>query len=322
MSPNDFVRRFQPEWQALEDLTAAALARPRARLDEAALFPARFRRLCQHLALARTRHYPPQIALRLNRLVLLAHQTLYGARGGPWPEIKTFALLDFPLLVRRNYGLFWIATGLLYVPALVMSAVVAAQPEMIYGLMEPATVAELETMYEPGRSRIGFKRASDTNVMMFGHYIDNNISIGFQTFAGGLILGLGSIAALVMNGLYFGAVTTHITRVGYAEPFFQFVAGHSAFELSAISLCGMAGLMLGRALLRPGLSSRREALVAAAGSAVRIVYGAAAMLFVAAFIEAFWSSTTAVPPLAKYGVGALLWALVGGYFVFMGRRAR
>ncbi len=322
MSPNDFVRRFQADWQAIENLTRVAQSRPRARLAGAAEFPARFRRLCQQLALARTRRYPAPIGERLNRLALSAHQALYGSRGGPWDEIKVFVVSDFPRLVRRHAGLFWIATGLLYLPALAMAALVWAQPEMIYGLIDPAQVAALEDMYEPGRTRIGVKRASDTNIMMFGHYIQNNISIGFQTFAGGLILGLGSIAALCMNGLYFGAVDMHLIRIGRAEPFYQFVAGHSAFELTAISLCGMAGLMLGRALLAPGLLSRREALVRSARVAVRIVYGAAGMLLVAAFIEAFWSSTTAVPPLAKYLVGAALGLCVGAYFLFMGRRAR
>ena len=321
MSPNDFVRRFQSDWQAVEDLATKALARPRAKLTGVADFPARFRQLCQQLALARTRQYPPQIVLRLNRLALFAHQALYGSRSGPWSEIKSFALEDFPLLVRRHAGLFWVAICLLYLPALAMSAVVWAQPELIYSLMDPAQVVDLEAMYEPGRPHIGFKRASDTNVMMFGHYIQNNLSIGFQTFAGGLILGLGSIAALVFNGLYFGAVATHLTRVGYAEPFFQFVAGHSAFELTAIALSGMAGLMLGRALLAPGLRTRRDALVTTARVAVQIVYGAAAMLLIAAFLEAFWSSTTAVPPVAKYLTGVALWLFVGAYFLFMGRRA-
>ena len=151
MSPNDFVRRFQSDWQAVEDLATQALARPRAKLTGAADFPARFRQLCQQLALARTRQYPPQIVLRLNRLALFAHQALYGSRSGPWSEIKSFALEDFPLLVRRHAGLFWVAICLLYLPALAMSAVVWAQPELVYSLMDPPQVVDLEAMYEPGR---------------------------------------------------------------------------------------------------------------------------------------------------------------------------
>ena len=45
----------------------------------------------------------------------------------------------------------------------------------------------------------------------------------------------------------------------------------------------------------------------------------AAMLLVAAFIEAYWSSRTATPPLTKYWVGASLWALVALYLIAAGR---
>ena len=41
---------------------------------------------------------------------------------------------------------------------------------------------------------------------MFGYYIRNNTGIGFQTFAGGLLLGLGTLFFLVFNGFYIGAV--------------------------------------------------------------------------------------------------------------------
>jgi hypothetical protein len=43
-------------------------------------------------------------------------------------------------------------------------------------------------------------------------------------------------------------------------------------------------------------------------------------LLLAAFIEAFWSSTTFASPTIKYAVGAGLWALVLGYLLLAGRR--
>jgi hypothetical protein len=51
-----------------------------------------------------------------------------------------------------------------------------------------------------------------------------------------------------------------------------------------------------------------------------LVYGFTTMLLIAAFIEAFWSSTTWPPAVAKYAVGAVLWAAVLGYFAFAGRQ--
>lgn len=43
-------------------------------------------------------------------------------------------------------------------------------------------------------------------------------------------------------------------------------------------------------------------------------------LLLAAFIEAFWSSTTFATPDIKYAVGAGLWALVLGYLQLAGQR--
>ena len=87
--------------------------------------------------------------------------------------------------------------------------------------------------------------------------------------------------------------------------------GHSSLELIAIVLSGAAGLRLGLAVIAPGRSSRRKAaLVAAAKPAVRVMYGAAVIFLIAAFVEAFWSPQTAIPFGAKIAVGAAGWVLL------------
>src|SRR5690606_26860061 len=51
----------------------------------------------------------------------------------------------------------------------------------------------------------------------------------------------------------------------------------------------------------------------------RLCLGVLAMLVFAAFVEAFWSSTGSIPAPVKFGVGALLWALVLGWLALAGR---
>jgi uncharacterized membrane protein SpoIIM required for sporulation len=46
-----------------------------------------------------------------------------------------------------------------------------------------------------------------------------------------------------------------------------------------------------------------------------IIFGAAAMLVIAAAIEAFWSSAAWVEPRAKYVCAFACWALVGLFFL-------
>jgi uncharacterized membrane protein SpoIIM required for sporulation len=178
----------------------------------------------------------------------------------------------------------------------------------------------MEEMYKPTNHHLGM-RASDTNFTMFGYYIWNNVRIGFQTFAGGLLAGVGSVWFLAANGVIIGSVAGYLTQVGYSATFWSFVAGHSSLELIAIVLSGAAGLRLGLAVIAPGNRSRKSALVAAAKPAVRIMYGAAILFFLAACVEAFWSPHTALPPNAKIAIGVAGWALVLLYFLFAGRRA-
>src|SRR3954462_7865661 len=149
-------------------------------------------------------------------------------------------------------------------------------------------------MYGPGASRLG-RRGAESDFYMFGFYIFNNVRIAFQTFAGGLACGVGALFFLVFNGLMIGAVAGHVTAIGYGAAFWSFVAGHSAFELGGIVLSGAAGLRLGAALVSPGRLTRKDALAVAGREAASIIYGVAAIIVAAAFIEAFWSSRTALP---------------------------
>ncbi len=108
---------------------------------------------------------------------------------------------------------------------------------------------------------------------MFGYYVMHNIGIAFQTFASGLLLGVGSAFFLVYNGLVIGAVAGHLSEIGFGQTFWSFVIAHGAFELTAIALAGAAGLQLGWALIAPRRLTRAEALKRAARKSVLLICG-------------------------------------------------
>ena len=106
---------------------------------------------------------------------------------------------------------------------------------------------------------------------------------------------------------------------GHSERFLTFVIGHGSFELTAIVFSGAAGLRLGYAILNPGQLSRLDSLRRAGRDVIPMLYGIVLMLIIAAFLEAFWSSSASLSIATKYTVGAILWALVLVYS-FSGRR--
>jgi uncharacterized membrane protein SpoIIM required for sporulation len=318
-----FEERYEAEWRELEawhDRQRRKEGRGTADADlDDADFPARYRRLCQHLALARDRCYSAAVVDRLNRLALRGHHLLYGARDDRRNAVLTFIFGGFARAVRAEWRFVLAAGTLFFGPFLAMMALLQFHPDFVYYLMSASQVEDFEQMYAPSAKHLGRVREADSSFQMLGFYIWNNIKIGFQTFAGGLLFGVGSLFFLLFNGFTLGAVAGRLVHAGFATPFFSFVAGHSALELTAIMLSGAAGLKLGYALIAPGQLSRKAALIAASGSATRIMYGAAAMLLCAAFVEAFWSPLTSVPPALKYGVGIAFWTAVVVYFVVMGR---
>jgi uncharacterized membrane protein SpoIIM required for sporulation len=309
-----FEAAHAAQWQAFERFLDGDKPLPFERQE----MPARYRRICQALALAADRQYSPELVDRLNRLALRGHGVLYRNRRRESQQVLEFVLGGFAALVRREWRLVAAAALVFFGPLFLLIGVLQAYPEFVHYLLEPEQLASFHTMYDPGNPRLGM-RPADTGLLMFGFYIWNNVRIGFQTFAGGLAAGVGSLWFLASNGVIIGAVAGYLTQVGFGRTFWSFVAGHSAPELLAIVLSGAAGLRLGLAIIAPGNATRRAALVAAAKPAVRLMYGAALMFFFAAFVEAFWSPNTAVPFQAKVAAGLACWAAFLLYFLFAGR---
>ncbi|HEX8596041.1 MAG TPA: stage II sporulation protein M [Pseudomonas sp.] len=322
MKQSLFESRHQPEWQLFTQ-RLDALEQGKADAASSEGFARDYRRICHHLALAHERGYSSHLIDPLQHLAMRGHQQLYRHRSALGIHVLSFLLADFPRLVRAQWRCVCIASLLFFGSLIGMGLLVHGFPDLVYSVIDAQQVAEMESMYDPAARRIGqaLERESSEDWMMFGYYIMHNIGIAFQTYATGLLLGLGSLFFLLFNGLMIGAVAGHLTGIGYGQTFWSFVIGHGAFELTAIVLAGAAGLKLGGALLAPGRLTRGEALRQAAQTSLQLIYGVIMFLLFAAFIEAYWSSMTWPGPLVKYAVGAVLWALVIGYLVFAGRTA-
>lgn len=321
MKQEHFEQRHVASWQQLEDFLSADAENPASALQPRQ-FPAAYRQICHQLALAKERRYSTRLIARLDELVLKGHQRLYQRKTAFVYQSIQFLLAEFPCTLRRHARLFWLASAIFYLPGLLVFVLVSLQPDMVYSVIAPQQLTGFEDMYNPSLEKTGRERQSDTDLAMFGFYIYNNIGIAFQTFAAGFAFMVGTIFYLVFNGILFGALSAHIVKIGYQDSFFPFVIGHASFELTAITIAGAAGMKLGFSLFAPGNMTRLSALKGASAESVKLILGAAMLLLVAAFIEAFWSSSSALEPWIRYTVGAVLWLLVIAYLGFAGKGSR
>ncbi len=319
MKQAQFESQNQAMWQEYDELMGIARNEPQN--PDLYRLPELYKKLCGHYALANSRYYSRQLVADLHRRVREGHDILYRSRQPWFWNTLWFVIYGFPAQLRSNFKLFAIAFVLFFGTGMMMATAVYHDSEYIYSVMSHRQVADMESMYNPNNDRIGrsSRRQADTNFLMFGYYIKNNISIGFQSFALGLLFGLGTAMILVYNGLVIGAVAGYLTRLGYNDTFWPFVSGHSALELIGIVVSGAAGLRLAQAILQPGNLTRLAALKLAGKESVQLVLGAAIMLTLAAFIEAFWSALPFVTNELKIAVGVSLWVAVFAYFYSLGR---
>jgi uncharacterized membrane protein SpoIIM required for sporulation len=321
MTPLDFESRHAEEWRVLEAQLAELEAGHGARIDAAAAWRS-YRRVCEQLAIARERAYPLHVAERLDALAQRGYRLVYRPAPRAWQRLRELVAASFPRLVRARWRYQLAALALFVLPMLAAGIATRLDPAFALTVLDAPQLSQFDQMYGDSADAIGRDRGAHSDWQMFGFYVRNNISVAFQCFATGLLATVGTLFFTVYNGLLIGTVAGFLDARGLGHNFWPFVATHSAFELTAIVIAAGAGLQLGHALLAPGRATRGAALRAAGRDGALLIAGAAVMLVVAAFVEAFWSSAVWVPAASKFGAAAACWLAVGLYLTRGGRDAR
>ena len=320
MRAEEFYQNRKNDWETLSQLVKQS-QRDIARLspkdiDRLAML---YRTVTSDLAVAQ-RDFPRHpITEYLNQLVGRAHAVIYRGEPMAFKRLAAFATSGFPRLYRELFPFILTAMLMFLVPALFAGISTALAPESATWLL-PAGVQSLipgiqdKTLWTD--IPIQERPYSSSFIMQ------NNIKVAFIAFGYGLTGGILTLWVLVMNGLVLGGLTGLTAHYGIGFGLWTFVIGHGVIELSVIFIAGGAGLMIGWALLRPGLLRRRDALALAARHAVRLLAGALPLLVVAGLIEGFLSPAESVPWPVKWAVGIGSGILLYSYLIFSGRERK
>jgi len=318
MTEQSFVRRRNQVWN---EFAVLVMGNRRSLTKGSLQFLDSFREITQDLNTAKANGFDPAIIERLNTLVNEGNQILYGRHDWSVKAVFRFLIKTFPQKVRSHWrGI--LAVSLLFYGLMFFFGLLCLRfPGIAEELISAYRLAQFENMYNPESSHFLQPRDVINDADMFGYYIYNNISIAFRTFAGGIFAGFGSLLILCINAVMLGIIEGHLIYTGYAKTFFPFVIAHSAFELTAVIFSAYSGMLLGyRFFVTNGLS-RGASIKKAGQDALPIVAGSALMLFIAAVIEAFWSSKHAFPIFIRIGAGVIVWLVVLSYFLFAGRES-
>jgi uncharacterized membrane protein SpoIIM required for sporulation len=309
-----FVQERSPHWRELSDLLALRTSLTALEPSKISRVAALYRAVCADLMRARRLGCGRDVIGYLDGLTAEAHNALYSSQSYAWRGALDVLWLGFPRAFRKHWR-FMLASALLFIVPLAIGFVGSlGSNEFSHRVLPPQQLEALAEAYSHGFSG---GRDEQTDAAMTGFYVNNNVGIAFRCFATGILFGLGSAFFLIFNGLSIGTVFGYVTRAGFGANISTFVMGHSPFELTAIVIAGGAGLRMGYALISTQGLTRLGSLRRHTQDLVALVVGAASMLIIAAFIEAFWSPSSFPRPIKiafaiSGSVGVALYLLLAG----------
>ncbi len=317
MTLEEFVNRKNAYWSELDSLLntiqrgnlKALSAQQIERLGYL------YRRVTSDLAIARRDFSTDRTVNYLNDLAARAHAGVYQSKPIESGRIRDFFLSGFPQLFRKHIIFIAVAFGFFLIGFIGTYFATLINPNFGESLIPEKLVHTIES-HEMWTDIPQQQRSLASSLIM-----TNNIQVAFFAFAFGVTFALGTVYVLLSNGMMIGAVGGLCHIHGLSLPLWSFVSPHGYIELTVIFIAGGAGLMMGYALVNPGLASRKRALADAAKQSVRLIGGCVPLLIIAGTIEGFVSPSS-LPPWVKILLGAVTGVLLYSYLFSQGKRAR
>jgi len=296
-----------PGWERLDALLRESRGRPeRLGPDGVRELGGRYRAAAADLAYARRRFAGDPVVARLEGLLVRGRGVVYG-QGSRRGSVRSFLTRGYWRRLAERPAVLAVAWALLLVPALAAGLAAGSDPAAALSIVPP----ELQAAANPPPEGRDYGPAE--GAAFSTQVLTNNIRVTLTAFAGGIAFGVGTVLALVFNGLILGIVGGLAIEAGSGAAFLRLVSAHGPLEISCIVVGGVAGLRIGWAMISPGPRRRGKALVSEARKAVELALGTVPWLVLCGFCEGFLTGPEL--PLALQltiglGLAAVFWGLV------------
>jgi uncharacterized membrane protein SpoIIM required for sporulation len=144
-----------------------------------------------------------------------------------------------------------------------------------------------------------------------GWLMTHNTSVGIVSFATGIFI-IPTIYLILTNGFMMGALIAVVQPTHHLATMWAGILPHGVYELSALFICGGAGLTIGWALIAPGPYRRRDALIVAGRDACKMMVGTVPLFIVAGIMEANVSHSS-LPHWFKFSLSGIEFAALMFY---------
>lgn len=308
-----FIAKKRQQWQDLGFISERAKLSGLRSLatGDLARLGSLYRRTCADLAYARAQRATPGLVDYLNELVGNVHGVIYVSDNDEkgLRQIGRFIATGFPEVMRRRMAFVLAAFLITLLGYLFAYYLTKANPSMIHAFIPQEMMSSVDAWKKgfADNDTVSAGTGAEFSSMLMTH----NTSVGIAAFATGITTIL-SAYMMFENGTIMGALVAVVAPTGNLKSFWPGILPHGVCELSAIFICGGAGLLIGWALICPGRYSRKDALMMNAKDAVKMMLGTVPLFVIAGIFEGNVSHS-AIPHIAKYTLAAIQFAALAAY---------
>ena len=322
MNIQRWIAKREPNWQRLDSLLRQIENKGANSLEAKEIWELGnlYRLLKADLIRARTQNLGNSLIINLQTLKNRAYQQIEidieigiginkNSRRKESLGIIQFYRWGLPAIVQQTFPYIALSTALFLLGVLV-AAFYSWQDPNFMSLIVPSSI--ISKVRDDGQlwtgSIAGIEHAACLEIMI------NNLRISLGAVLGGITAGIFTVYIIVFNGLLIGTVATLVGQNNLAYPFWAFVFPHGSLELTAILLAVAAGLLIAKAIFKPGKYSRLNAIKRHTCQAIQLLFAIVPMLIIAGIIESFFSPNPNIPNPIKYLTGIGLFLLLIIYF--------
>ncbi len=286
-----FVKERQARWNRLYELIEKA-EKNRLKLfskEELLELSVLYRQVVTDLSQAKTQNISPEHIVLLNDLVRRAYHLIYQSEPIRLSQLKKVILIEFPKLFWENWQTVCLSLGLLLLGWAFGFFGYLNGVQFLWQLIPSKFASEVFERYQ---QNTWFNNQLTERPYISLWIMKNNIMVALNAFAGGMLLGVLTIGALLYNGLILGVLSAYFAKQGHLVSFWAMILPHGVIELTAIALAAASGFLLTKVILFPGEYSRSDAFKLYGSQAIKMATGTVVLLVIAGLIEGFLSTTT------------------------------
>ncbi|HPN18832.1 MAG TPA: stage II sporulation protein M, partial [Chitinophagales bacterium] len=308
MKETKFIEQNKKKWAEFEDLS-------RSKHKDSNLYSKLYIQITDDLSYARTFYSNRSVRVYLNNLAQDIFHKIFSRNRKKQSVLKDFWMEDLPSIMYHHRLELLISFLVLIVSIAIGLLTYQNDPAFATKILGDGYVQMTAENIAKKDPMAVYKQSGP--IEMFIRIVLNNLMVDIRTFFSGLIFSIGSVLVLLYNGLMLSAFQFYFIKRGLFWDSFLAVWLHGTLEISAMVICGAAGIVLGKGIVFPGTFSRTQAFFSSAQRATKIFFSVLPITFAAGIIESFLTRYTQAPDILRLALILISLFFILGYYVYL-----